>query len=70
MNTLDETAGMDPAMKAEMQAACDRLVRGVRDPEEARKSRERMAQAREEFRKRLGVQKIVVDLVRQTRESQ
>ena len=41
---------------AELRAALDRLANGIRDPEAARKSRERMDRLREENRKRLGVQ--------------
>ena len=54
---------------AELQAALDRLSRGIRDPEAARKSRERMDRVREENRKRLGVQNIAVDLIRESRDS-
>jgi hypothetical protein len=50
----------------ELQAALDRLVQGVRDPEAARKSRERMDRLREENCQRLGVQDISVDLIRKS----
>jgi hypothetical protein len=70
MNMIDQAPGVDSQAKAELREACDRFVRGSIDPEAARRSRERMAKAREEIRKRLGVQNIVVDLVRQARDSQ
>ena len=69
MNAIDQINGLDPDLKSELQKACDRLAQGIRNPDAARKSRERMARAREELRRRIGIQSIVVDLVRQSRES-
>ncbi len=52
----------------ELQAALDRLSGGLRDPQVARASRERMDRLREENRKRLGIQNIAVDLIREARD--
>jgi hypothetical protein len=51
----------------ELQSALDRLATGVRDPQAARASRDRMNRLREENRKRLGVQNIAVELIRESR---
>jgi hypothetical protein len=51
----------------ELQSVLDRLSRGIRDPQAARASRERMNRLREENRKRLGTQNIAVDLIREAR---
>jgi hypothetical protein len=45
-----------------------RLMQGIRDPEAARESRERMDREREELRQKFGTLDIVVDLVRDARE--
>jgi hypothetical protein len=68
MSTTDSAAGVSPGPWDDLQAALDRLSRGIRDPEAARKSRERMDRMREENRRRLGVQDIAVDLIRQSRD--
>ena len=70
MKIVDQAAGADSQAQVEAPEVCERIVRGAIDSESARRSRERMAKAREEMRKRIGVQKIVVDLVRQVRDSQ
>jgi hypothetical protein len=53
----------------ELQAALDRLSKGIRDPESARKSRERMDQMREANRASFGTQNIAGELIRESRES-
>src|SRR5260370_163785 len=55
------TTGILSEAWAELQAALDRLSRGIRDPEAAGKSRARMDRLREENRKRLGVQNIAMN---------
>lgn len=64
-----ETTDVSSEAWDDLQAALDRLAHGIRDPEAARKSRERMDRLRKENRKRLGVQNIAVDLIRQSRDS-
>lgn len=69
MSTGTKTIGACREAWSELQSALDHVSNGIRDPEAARKSRERMNRLREENRKRLGVQNIVVDLIRRARES-
>lgn len=45
-----------------------KLMRGERDPEAAKKARERMDRMREETRQRVGTLDVAVDLVRELRE--
>jgi hypothetical protein len=69
MNTTETTTGMIPDdVKAELQEALDNLSRGIRDPEKARRARERMNRIREENRRLFGEQNIAVELIRQTRD--
>ena len=69
MNTTEATPGVIPdAVKAELQEALDNLNRGIRDPEKARRARERMNRIREENRRLFGEQNIAVELIRQTRD--
>ena len=68
MSIHTKTPGLAQAW-AELQAALGRLSKGIRDPEAARESRDRMDRLREENRKRLGVQNIAVNLVRESRDS-
>ena len=67
MITTQTTAGISPAAWDELQRST--ASKGVRDPEAARKSRERMDRMRETNRKRFGVQDIAVDLIREARDS-
>ena len=51
-NPVASGSDITPEMMAEMQAAIDRAMKGVRDPEAVRKACERMDRMREEtFRK-------------------
>ena len=51
----------------EVQAAVDRVLRGVRDPESMRQAAERMDRMREEMRRRVGDVDLAVPLIRETR---
>jgi hypothetical protein len=64
-----ETSMMSPELRVELQEALARLSKGIRDPELARKSRQRMDRLREENRKRFGVQNIGVSIIREMRDS-
>jgi hypothetical protein len=55
--------------KRELEEACERLRKGVHDPEVARRARERMDRMREELRERIGIVDVAVDLVRDARQS-
>lgn len=54
--------------KHELEELISKLVRGERDPEAAKKSRERMDRMREETRKRVGTVEVAVDFVREHRD--
>lgn len=70
MNTIDEFTGMDFALKAEMQAACDRLAKGLPfSREEKERAAAEIDRMREENERRLGLQNVAVDAVRQFRDS-
>ena len=51
----------------ELEALIGKLMKGERDPEAAKKSRERMDRMREETRKRVGTVEIAVDFIRDLR---
>ncbi len=51
----------------EVQAAIDRAVEGVRDPDSMRQAAERMDRMREEMRARVGNVNLAVPLIRETR---
>jgi len=70
MTTIEQVPGIDPKAKAELQEACDRLAIGVQtSPDEKREALANLNKRREEIRKRVGVQNIAVDLVRQSRDN-
>ena len=50
----------------EVQAAIDRVLKGVRDPEAMRRAAERMDRLREEMRQRVGNVDLAVPLIRET----
>lgn len=70
MNTVRDTTGMDPRVKAKLQEACDRVARGETMSQEERKAAAaRIDKMREENAKIFGIQEVAVDLVRQSRDS-
>lgn len=54
--------------KHELNEVIARLIKGVRDPEAARKAREEMDQMREEIRQRIGTVDLAVELIRDARD--
>jgi hypothetical protein len=69
MNMTETTFGIIPDdVKAELQEALDNLAKGIRDPEKARRARQRMNRIREENRRLFGEQNIAIELIRQTRD--
>jgi len=71
MNTTTEKTGMDPALKAEMEQACDRIARGILPTMEERKAAAaRIDRMREENARLFGVQNVTLDAVRESRNSQ
>jgi hypothetical protein len=68
MNFTEEIAGMDPRLKAAMQAACDRIAKGGSfNKQERERAAAEIARIREENARIFGVQNIVVDAVRESR---
>ena len=71
MNVIDEYAGMDPALKAELQEACDRIAKGVLPTMSARKAAAAQTdRMREENARLFGVQDVTLDAVRASRNCQ
>ncbi|MBI2803742.1 MAG: hypothetical protein HYX68_02000 [Planctomycetes bacterium] len=58
------------ALKAEIAEALDNLAKGIRDPEAAKISRERMDRMREANRKQFGEQNCIVEIIRKMRDGQ
>ena len=68
MKITAETPGMDRALKAEMQEACDRIAKGILPTMEERKAAAaRIDRMREENAKLFGVQDVTLDAVRASR---
>ena len=68
MATVEKMAviNVDP----EVQAAIDRALEGVRDPDSMRQAAERMDRMREEMRAHVGNVNLAVPLVRETRDEE
>jgi hypothetical protein len=70
MNTTSEQRGMDPALKAKMQEACDRIARGLFPTmEERRAAAARIDRIRTENAKLFGIQDVTLDAVRESRRN-
>jgi hypothetical protein len=71
MKTINASAGMDPALKAEMQEACDRIAKGTLPTMEERKAAAaNIDRMRAENAKLFGVQEVTLYAVRTSRSSQ
>jgi hypothetical protein len=57
-----------PAGNPELNQAIARRMKGVRDPEAARRACERMDRMREEIKKRIGTVEVAVDFIRELRD--
>ncbi len=57
-----------PTGNHELNEAIARRMKGVRDPEAARKACERMDRMREEIKKRVGTVEVAVDFIRELRD--
>jgi hypothetical protein len=68
MPTVEKSGAI--AVDAEVQAAVDRVLKGVRDPEAMRQAAERMDRMREEMRRRVGDVELAVALIRETRDEE
>ena len=58
------------SINPDVQAAVDRVLRGVRDPEAMRRAAERMDRMREEMRLRVGNVDLAAPLIRETRDEE
>jgi hypothetical protein len=58
----------DTSAKNELQIAIERMQKGIRDPERAKKALENLDRVREELRGRIGTVEIAVELVREFRD--
>jgi hypothetical protein len=68
MSVTELAPGIPPALAAELREVLDNLGGGIRDPEAAKKARERMDRIREENRRLFGEQDSAVALIRQARD--
>ena len=67
MKTIADNTGMDPALKADMQAACDRIAKGIFPTVEERKAAAaRIDRMREENARLFGFQDVTLDAVRES----
>jgi hypothetical protein len=70
MKTTTDNTGMDPALKSEMQEACDRIARGILPTmTERRAAAATIDRLREENAKLFGIQDVTLDAVRKSRNS-
>jgi hypothetical protein len=70
MKTLDQHNGIPADLMAELQQACNRVAKGIPfSKEERMEAARRIDRRREENAKRLGIQNVAVDLVRESRAS-
>ena len=70
MKTTAEYHGIDPALKAEMQEACDRIARGILPTMQERKAAAaQIDRMREENAKIFGIPDVTLDAVRASRNS-
>jgi hypothetical protein len=68
MATVEKLAEI--TVDPEVQAAIDRALEGVRDPDSMRRAAERMDRMREEMRARVGNVNLAVPLIRETRDEE
>jgi hypothetical protein len=68
MKTAADNTGIDPALKAEMQDACDRIAKGILPTMAERKAAAaRIDRMREENARLFGVQDVTLGAVRESR---
>lgn len=69
MKTTTQRAGIDPALKAEMQEACERIAKGILPTMEERKAAgAQIDRMREENAKVFGIQDVTLEAVRASRD--
>lgn len=68
MNTTTQHGGIDPALKAEMQQACERIAKGMFPTmQERRTAAMQIDRMRDENAKTFGIQDVTLDAVRASR---
>ncbi len=68
MKTAEDTAGLDAELKMAMQEACDRIAKGIPfTKQERERAAAEIARIREENAAIFGIQNVVVDAVRESR---
>ncbi|MBW3539773.1 MAG: hypothetical protein KY476_05840 [Planctomycetes bacterium] len=68
MTGIDENVGMDPALKAELQGACNRVGKDLLPTMQERKAAAaRTDRRREEHARRFGIQDVTLEAVRESR---
>jgi hypothetical protein len=70
MATSEPNGPIPPQVMADLQAAADRVAKGVRDPEIMGKACERMDRLREEIRRQHGILDIGVPAIRALRDGE
>jgi hypothetical protein len=70
MDQPEESGRITPEMMAELQAAIERAMKGIRDPEAMRKACERMDRMREETYRKHGLLDIAVPSIRALRDGE
>jgi hypothetical protein len=68
MATAEKPAAIPQEDLDALQQAIDRAVKGIRDPDAARKACEEMDRAREEMRRTYGERNLAVELIRESRD--
>ena len=68
MATAEKPAAIPQEDLDALQQAIDRAVKGIRDPDAARKACEEMDRAREEMRRTHGDRNLAVELIRDSRD--
>ena len=66
MATAEKPAAIPKEDLDALQAAIDRVIKGIRDPKTAHKACQEMDQAREEMRRNYGERNLAVDLIRES----
>ena len=70
MDQLEESGPITPEIMAELQAAIERAMKGIRDPEAMRIACERMDRMREEVYRRNGLLDFAVPTIRALRDGE